>query len=927
MNGATTTKLAHYAGTGHSQVIGKSYLHSEGRSLTPIDFDGLSFPSKGARERREDTEESRAERIDKIAGSVRTILECIGEDPDREGLLKTPERYAKALMFFSKGYEESVTNHDEMVIVKNIDVFSLCEHHMVPFTGKIHIGYIPKNGKVVGLSKIARLAEMFSRRLQVQERLTKQVAMALQELLDPLGVAVVMEASHFCMVMRGVQKPGSQTITSSMFGCFRNHAKTREEFLSLIRHFSSKPHAKTERIKNNLSPSFVQGLQMDYRFAEVQKLRFVVVDIDDDSKSAKLKDQDYLGEAYTDLASVIMAPGGALELKLKMPVMKNLDQDCGKIIIRSEELQISKRVFTFAIQAHDLTKKGMFKTAPSAFLVIQRANNHGVFSPVFKSLVVPNHDDPTWAAFSIKESILCNGDPNRRLKIEVMSYKSNGAHTVIGTTEVFTPSELSRRSFPYEMAIPPMKGSTKITIRSFQISEPPSFVDFMHGGGSINLMVAVDFTQSNGDPSSPSSLHYRNANGMNDYTNAIVNVGNILVQYDTDKMIPAYGFGLKAKDQIRFDYPLNGLDNPEVYGVQGILEAYRTAITTTELWGPTNFAPVIRLAASIASRHEEQGGYTVLLILTDGAITDMNETKKAILKASKTPLSIIIVGIGHADFGNMKDLDGDEESESSISTKDRDITQFVAVRDFGPHNIHMLTAALLAEVPEQFIEYMSLHRKTPRTMPVVPPGVLAAAQAAANYAPGVPFPTDGRPSMVTVPVPAPIPALIASAAAVAAAPAVPSVAPPSTAHHAPPAGVYPAAIPGIPPTGHYPPPAAHYSPPVGAPPAGQYPPPTGAPPAGQYPPPTGAPPAGQYLPPSVAPPAGQYPPSTGAPSAGQYPPYSSAPPGTVPVSAPGSAYPPHPQYQGYYGGYPQYYPGYPAPGAPPVQQPMPGYPG
>ncbi|KAF9187579.1 GTP cyclohydrolase 1 [Haplosporangium sp. Z 767] len=240
--------MLNHALTGHSLSLGRSYMKAESphaRGPSPIDFDGLSFPSIGARERREDTEGSRAARIDKIAGAVRTILECIGEDPDREGLLKTPERYAKALMFFSKGYEESVTHlmnkalfqedHDEMVIVKDIDVFSLCEHHMVPFTGKIHIGYIPQNGKVVGLSKIARLAEMFSRRLQVQERLTKQVAMALQELLNPQGVAVVMEASHFCMVMRGVQKPGSQTITSSMFGCFRDNAKTREEFLSLIR--------------------------------------------------------------------------------------------------------------------------------------------------------------------------------------------------------------------------------------------------------------------------------------------------------------------------------------------------------------------------------------------------------------------------------------------------------------------------------------------------------------------------------------------------------------------------------------------------------------------------------------------------------------------------------------------------------------------
>ncbi|KAF2789790.1 GTP cyclohydrolase I [Melanomma pulvis-pyrius CBS 109.77] len=208
-----------------------------------IDFDGLSWPSGGTRERKEATEEQKEERLAKLAGAVRTILECVGEDPDREGLRDTPERYAKALLFFTKGYEENLRDivngavfhedHDELVIVKDIEIFSLCEHHLVPFTGKMHIGYIP-NRRVIGLSKLARIAEMFSRRFQVQERLTKQVALALSEMLQPQGVAVVVESSHLCMVMRGVQKTGATTTTSCMLGRLRSTAKTREEFLSLI---------------------------------------------------------------------------------------------------------------------------------------------------------------------------------------------------------------------------------------------------------------------------------------------------------------------------------------------------------------------------------------------------------------------------------------------------------------------------------------------------------------------------------------------------------------------------------------------------------------------------------------------------------------------------------------------------------------------
>jgi len=183
-----------------------------------------------------------------IAPLIETLLGRLGEDPKRDGLLRTPERVDKALRFLTSGYEMKIENilngalydvkYDEVVVVKDIEFFSLCEHHMLPFYGKMHVAYLP-NKKVIGLSKIPRIVDMFARRLQIQERLTQEVAQTVQEVIEPLGVGVICEARHFCMMMRGVEKQHSGAMTSAMLGAFRDCKETRDEFLALVNHRSN----------------------------------------------------------------------------------------------------------------------------------------------------------------------------------------------------------------------------------------------------------------------------------------------------------------------------------------------------------------------------------------------------------------------------------------------------------------------------------------------------------------------------------------------------------------------------------------------------------------------------------------------------------------------------------------------------------------
>jgi GTP cyclohydrolase I len=190
----------------------------------------------------------RPENVKPIAPLIEELLTRLGEDPGRDGLARTPERVDKALKFLTSGYRGDISKilngalyevkYDEMVVVKDIEFFSLCEHHLLPFYGKMHVAYLPEH-KVIGLSKIPRLVDMFARRLQIQERLTQQVAQTIQEVIQPLGVGVICEARHFCMMMRGVEKQHSGAMTSAMLGAFRDRKDTRDEFLSLVNHRSN----------------------------------------------------------------------------------------------------------------------------------------------------------------------------------------------------------------------------------------------------------------------------------------------------------------------------------------------------------------------------------------------------------------------------------------------------------------------------------------------------------------------------------------------------------------------------------------------------------------------------------------------------------------------------------------------------------------
>uniref|UniRef100_A0A4W6G439 Copine-3 n=1 Tax=Lates calcarifer TaxID=8187 RepID=A0A4W6G439_LATCA len=479
---------------------------------------------------------------------------------------------------------------------------------------------------------------------------------------------------------------------------------------------------RTEKIKNSLNPSFSKTFVIDYYFEMVQKLKFEVYDID--SENCSLHNADFLGEMECTLGQIVSSR------KLTRPLVMKDKKPAGKgtITIFAEE-RTDNRVVEFEVAARKLDKKDFFgKSDP--FLELYKQTETG-WQLAHRTEVVKNNLNPTWKRFRVSLQSLCEGDVEKSIKVDCYDYNSSGSHDFIGSFQT-TLSQIQQATQSYAAEFECInskkkqkkkgyKNSGVIIIKKCKIVKEYTFLDYIMGGCQINFTIAIDFTGSNGDPRYPISLHYINPQGYNEYLAAIWAVGNVIQDYDSDKMFPAFGFGaqIPPTGQVSHEFPINfNPSNPFCAGIEGVVAAYQQCLPQVKLYGPTNFSPIINHVARFgrqALQQQTASQYFVLLIITDGVITDMDETRQAIVNASRLPMSIIIVGVGGADFSAMEFLDGDDGILRSATGEAamRDIVQFVPFRQFQNAPKEALAKSVLAEVPGQLVEFFNTMKLSP----------------------------------------------------------------------------------------------------------------------------------------------------------------------------------------------------------------------
>ncbi|PKA56876.1 Protein BONZAI 1 [Apostasia shenzhenica] len=483
---------------------------------------------------------------------------------------------------------------------------------------------------------------------------------------------------------------------------------------------------RTEVVLNSLNPVWIAKFVVTYQFEMLQPLVFRVYDVDAQfhnvpEKTLKLDEQEFLGEASCYLSEVASTHCKSLALNLEYDEYGGeRTQKLGELTIHAEECVSSKAMTEMIFHCTNLDNKEFFSKS-DLFLVISRATESGHLIPIYKTEVIKNDLNPMWKPVVVNLQQV--GSKETPLNIECYNFNSNGKHDLIGKVvkSLADLEMLHQYQHGEHLFLPGSDGpaqSDKILkgqlyVQKFSDNKRQTFLDYIAAGCEVNFMVAIDFTASNGNPRLSDSLHYIDPSGRpNAYQRAILDVGEILQFYDTDKRFLAWGFGARPIDgPVSHCFNLNGSTYyPEVDGIHGIMSAYASALQNVSLAGPTLFGPVIKTAAAIASRSVASNlqKYFVLLIITDGVITDLQETKDALVKASDLPLSILIVGVGGADFKEMEVLDADKGEKLVSSTGQiatRDIVQFVPMQNVQNGEVSA-AQALLAELPGQFMSYM-----------------------------------------------------------------------------------------------------------------------------------------------------------------------------------------------------------------------------
>ncbi|XP_065195164.1 copine-1-like [Sycon ciliatum] len=482
---------------------------------------------------------------------------------------------------------------------------------------------------------------------------------------------------------------------------------------------------RTEHIKDNLNPSFTKAITVDFFFEEIQHLHFIVYDVDKPGQNLRAGGGELLGEAKTQLGKIVAA--GSLELTLEVAGKK---KSSSKIKIVAEEVSNIEEKISVTWAATKLDKKDFFgKSDP--FLEFSRANPDGTFTPVHRTEIIKNSLNPSWQPFSLSSRQLCNSDDSRQIRIQCHDWDSDGSTDYIGSC-MTSLAQLRQGRLPLNLELvneekakkkKSYRNSGVAHLQALKFQRSYSFLDYISHGCELNFVVGVDFTGSNGDPRKSNSLHYLPPGGgaMNEYQRALWAVGSICEQYDTDKLFPAFGFGAKVPPEYKFSNIFNlsvGSPRPECQGVGGILAAYQSAITQVQLWGPTNAAPIITAVCDFAEGEHKRivsqklpcKSYQILLLLTDGILTDMEQTKMAVIRGSHLPMSVIIVGVGAADFSDMEALDADDGLLTCRGkSAARDIVQFVPFSQYRTRPPEHLAKDVLAEVPTQLVQYMALH--------------------------------------------------------------------------------------------------------------------------------------------------------------------------------------------------------------------------